>query len=86
MSLITQPVVPFVASITIDKYYIFHKPDETMLSVMMEAFLHLKNILLSSTLKDSIFSYNELLALATYQWKFTRLLCNLWKRLMDVIS
>ena len=45
-------MVPSVVSINIDKYNIFHRPDEAMLFVMVKACLCLKIIQLFRALKD----------------------------------
>ena len=54
MQIITQPMVPYVVRINIEKHTIFHRPDEAMLFVMVNTCLHLKNILLLRTLNDVI--------------------------------
>ena len=48
-------MVPSVVSINIGKYNICHRPDEAMLFIMVKVTLHLINILLFRTLKDSFF-------------------------------
>ena len=53
---LAHSIVPFMVSINISKYKIFHRTDDTMLFFMVKACLCLKNILLFITLKGMFFS------------------------------